>query len=156
MCLQQNRTPVWFLQCRSQFCIWLFPMSAVLQPLPCLIASICSIWTAFSFLVSYQQKYSFSWDHKWIDLLCKHGYCKHLLSLHLVTFLMFFLLVYRSLAKKGPWALYLTLSPDKGVGGYLWHRCINYEKAPTYVYITLNFNGYCTSTYRLVQVNSAI
>ena len=26
---------------------------------------------------------------------------------------------YRSLAKKGPWALYLTLSPDKGVGGYL-------------------------------------
>ena len=27
--------------------------------------------------------------------------------------------VYRSLAKKGPWALYLTLSPDKGVGGYL-------------------------------------
>jgi len=25
----------------------------------------------------------------------------------------------RSLAKKGPWALYLTLSPDKGVGGYL-------------------------------------
>ena len=27
--------------------------------------------------------------------------------------------LYRSLAKKGPWALYLTLSPDNGVGGYL-------------------------------------
>jgi len=26
--------------------------------------------------------------------------------------------IYRSLAKKGPLALYLTLSPDKGVGGY--------------------------------------
>ena len=44
--------------------------------------------------------------------------------------------LYRSLAKKGPWALYLTLSADKGVGGYLWHCCINYDKAPTYVYIT--------------------
>jgi len=62
-----------------------------------------------------------------------------------------YMYMYRSLAEKGPWALYLTSSPDKGVGGYLRHRCINYEKAPTYVYITLTFNGYCTSTYRLVQ-----
>ena len=27
--------------------------------------------------------------------------------------------IYRSLTKKGPWAQYLTLSPDKGVSGYL-------------------------------------
>ena len=26
--------------------------------------------------------------------------------------------MYHSLVKKGPWALNLTLSPDKGVGGY--------------------------------------
>ena len=61
---------------------------------------------------------------------------------------------YRSLVKKGPWALFLTLSSDKGVGRYLWHCCINHEKLPTYVYITLTFNRYCTSTYHLVQVNS--
>jgi len=72
-----NRTgPLCGSRNRSQFCIWLFPMSAVFQPLSCLTASFCSIWTAFSFLVSYRQNYSFSCDHKRIDLLCKHGYCK--------------------------------------------------------------------------------
>ena len=35
-----------------------------------------------------------------------------------------YLYLYCSLAKKGPWMLYLTLSPDKGVSGYLWHCCI--------------------------------
>ena len=30
--------------------------------------------------------------------------------------------------KKGPWALYLTLSPDKGVGGYLWRREADQER----------------------------
>ena len=27
--------------------------------------------------------------------------------------------VYRSLAKKGPWAVHITLCSDKGMGGYL-------------------------------------
>ena len=27
--------------------------------------------------------------------------------------------IYRSLVKKGPWAVHITLCSDKGVGGYL-------------------------------------
>ena len=27
--------------------------------------------------------------------------------------------IYRSLTKKGPWAVHITLCSDKGVGGYL-------------------------------------
>ena len=44
---------------------------------------------------------------------------------------------YRSLVKKGPWALYLTLSQDKGVGGYLWHCYINLKKRPPTCMFTL-------------------
>ena len=46
--------------------------------------------------------------------------------------------VYHSLVKKGPWAVHITLCSDRGVGGYLEHRCILPRKN-THVYIITTY-----------------
>ena len=38
--------------------------------------------------------------------------------------LFFSLALYRSLMKKGPWAVHINLCSDRGMGGYLQHHCI--------------------------------
>ena len=52
-----------------------------------------------------------------------------------------FMIIYRSLVKKGPWAVHITLCLDRGVGGYC------HEKAPMFILSLEPTTGYCTRTH---------
>ena len=109
------------------------------------------IWTEFSILLTgnnclEQQNYTWgsaafcicqhnmsvvSWPEGWIQ---SHKYFQEgVLSMcqeHLVDFGFFFTL-YRSLAKKGPWAEHLASLPKRGVGTLSTVSTFNHERAPT-------------------------
>jgi len=47
---------------------------------------------------------------------CYYGYCVLTMAMPVVHIQI---VMYRSLAKKGPWAVHVTLCSDRGLGGYL-------------------------------------